>query len=338
MVSLRFSRFYPRFSVVVFVLSYLIPFAVFFTCSGCTPDTSPPNLSDCTRIEIRWTPGTLDYIAPESSIRRGIFSTDDKEYIQSFDTYMVTDPKRIKAFANDVNQGTYDRRLRGELLKKRTVHITCYRNDERLTSFTVYGNCIIAQDRGMFRYPSGLPSLKIIKPPEIQPYQLRFHCALNISRLYVTDPFWRKKVSSYPDPNQWCDAIAKFWRSQYFIKNGIKGRQFSEEWISKVITCPSVIENDYGENLHGQANDPNSPQNVDPLSLECHYAINPSCEPNSPGDMVLLFETKAGWNQSGGPELFTFDNHDPKGGCVLLNDGTVKFIRTAEEFQQLRWK
>jgi predicted enzyme involved in methoxymalonyl-ACP biosynthesis len=30
--------------------------------------------------------------------------------------------------------------------------------------------------------------------------------------------------------------------------------------------------------------------------------------------------------------------HDPKGGCALLNDGTVKFIRTKEELQQLRWK
>jgi hypothetical protein len=54
--------------------------------------------------------------------------------------------------------------------------------------------------------------------------------------------------------------------------------------------------------------------------------------------MVLLFETKTGWNQHGGPELFTFDNHDPKGGCVLLNNGTVKFIRTEEELKQLRWK
>jgi hypothetical protein len=69
-----------------------------------------------------------------------------------------------------------------------------------------------------------------------------------------------------------------------------------------------------------------------------NYAMNPNCEPNSPGDMVLLFETKAGWNQHGGPELFTFDNHDPKGGCVLLNDGTVKFIRTEEELHALRWK
>jgi hypothetical protein len=65
--------------------------------------------------------------------------------------------------------------------------------------------------------------------------------------------------------------------------------------------------------------------------------MNPNCEPNSPPDMVLLFETKAGWNQHGGPELFTFDNHDPRGGCprklvpvktgILLNDGTVKLVR-----------
>ena len=71
---------------------------------------------------------------------------------------------------------------------------------------------------------------------------------------------------------------------------------------------------------------------------KCHYAMNPNCKPASPADMVLLFETRVGWNQHGGPEVFTFDNHDPKGGCILLNDGTVKFIRTKEELQQLRWK
>ncbi|MDI6448547.1 hypothetical protein [Anaerobaca lacustris] len=66
--------------------------------------------------------------------------------------------------------------------------------------------------------------------------------------------------------------------------------------------------------------------------------MNAACEANSPPDMVRLFETKAGWNQHGGPELFTFDNHDPRGGCVLLNDGTVKFIRTEEELHALRWE
>jgi hypothetical protein len=69
-----------------------------------------------------------------------------------------------------------------------------------------------------------------------------------------------------------------------------------------------------------------------------HYAMNPNCTFDSPPDMVLLFETKDGWNRHGGAELFTFDNHDPKGGLVLLNDGTVKFIRTEEELKQLRWK
>jgi len=54
--------------------------------------------------------------------------------------------------------------------------------------------------------------------------------------------------------------------------------------------------------------------------------------------MVFLFESKPGWNQHGGPELFTFDNHDPRGGSVLLKDSTVKFIRTEEELKQLRWK
>jgi hypothetical protein len=73
-------------------------------------------------------------------------------------------------------------------------------------------------------------------------------------------------------------------------------------------------------------------------NAKCNYAMNPDCQPSSSPDTVLLFETKAGWNQHGGPELFTFDNHDPKGGCVLLNDGTVRFIRTKEELAQLRWK
>ncbi len=71
---------------------------------------------------------------------------------------------------------------------------------------------------------------------------------------------------------------------------------------------------------------------------KCHYAMNPHCEPNSPPDTVLLFETEGGWNQHGGPELFTFDHHEPRGGCVMLNDATVIFIRTEEELQQLRWK
>lgn len=107
---------------------------------------------------------------------------------------------------------------------------------------------------------------------------------------------------TYRGPKKWCDAIVEEYQT------------FRKEFVAAFFKCPSKQEG------------------------KCNYALNPNCKQDSPGDMVLLFEAKAGWNQYGGPELFTFDNHDPKGGFVLLKDRTVKFIRTEEELKQLRWK
>ena len=69
---------------------------------------------------------------------------------------------------------------------------------------------------------------------------------------------------------------------------------------------------------------------------KCHYAINPHCQPNSPNDMVLLFETKGGWNQFGGPKILTVEHHRIKGCNVLFNDGHVEFIKT-EDIKKLNW-
>lgn len=68
-----------------------------------------------------------------------------------------------------------------------------------------------------------------------------------------------------------------------------------------------------------------------------HYAINPNCEPNSPPDVVLLFETKVGWNKFGGPELLVGERHIGKGCCILFNDKHVQFVEKAR-FSQLKWK
>ena len=68
----------------------------------------------------------------------------------------------------------------------------------------------------------------------------------------------------------------------------------------------------------------------------CSYAINPHCGPNSPNDVVLLFETKGGWNQFGGPEILTFENHKGKGCNVLFNDGSVRFVKP-QEVSELKW-
>ncbi|MDH4239252.1 MAG: hypothetical protein OEW48_06790 [Phycisphaerae bacterium] len=68
----------------------------------------------------------------------------------------------------------------------------------------------------------------------------------------------------------------------------------------------------------------------------CHYAINLNIKPNSPYDVVLLFETKGGWNQFGGPEILTFENHKGKGCNVLFNDGSVRFVKP-QEVGELKW-
>jgi hypothetical protein len=82
----------------------------------------------------------------------------------------------------------------------------------------------------------------------------------------------------------------------------------------------------------------------------CSYAINPYCEPNSPPDTVLLFETKGGCNQFGDIEILSTGNHTHERdrfwgykirGCNIafnaFNDRSERFVRE-EEFPKLKWK
>lgn len=57
-----------------------------------------------------------------------------------------------------------------------------------------------------------------------------------------------------------------------------------------------------------------------------NYAINPNATPTSPENMILLFETKGGWNQAGGADLLTLDNHDGAGCNVMFVNGYVGFV------------
>lgn len=71
----------------------------------------------------------------------------------------------------------------------------------------------------------------------------------------------------------------------------------------------------------------------------CHYALNPNCSRLSPPDTVLLFETRGGWNQYGGPELLSTEHHKRNGHKVLnvsFNDGHVELVE-AENLSKLKW-
>jgi len=293
------------FEVFMFSVLCLLLCVVLLFFSGCIPDRSPPDLSSCTRIEIRYPQSALNYFLPSTALQRSILSTKEKEYIQSVEFFTLNDQERIKAFAYDVSLGSYHGRQRIAYGYANPVTVNCYRNKERMISFTTFGNDIVTEDHRIFKYPRGLPNLEIIEPPEMLPFKLRFQCASNMQNIYTAGPLYKEKVNSYPGPTEWCDAIMRDRTNTSYV---------SEKRMRGHFKCPSAVEG------------------------KCHYAMNPNCESNSPPDTVLLFETKGGWNQHGGSELFTFDNHDPRGGCVLLNDGTVKFIRTKEELQQLQWK
>jgi prepilin-type processing-associated H-X9-DG protein len=69
----------------------------------------------------------------------------------------------------------------------------------------------------------------------------------------------------------------------------------------------------------------------------CHYAINPNASAVTNPDMVVLFETKGGWNQFGGPEILTFENHKGQGCNVLFNDLHVRFVKK-EQLGELKWE
>lgn len=55
-----------------------------------------------------------------------------------------------------------------------------------------------------------------------------------------------------------------------------------------------------------------------------------------PRDMVLVFESKPGWNQIGGPELLNTENHEGSGCNIMFGDGHVEFVKT-EELEKLNW-
>jgi len=264
--------------------------------------TTPPDLTSCTRIEITYLPSTLMYFFPSSSMQR-LLSPDEKNYLQTTDRIIIEDSEAIKDFAYDISRAVYEGPASRSLGIANAANVLCYRDREPLTSLFLIGGLIQTEDGHEFEFRAVKTNWRVIRP-KIWSLEMRVRCGGSLLGLRSHLPGYFQDKEPYPPSEKWCDAIVRTLRA----------KNYSKEYIATLFSCPSI---DKGK---------------------CHYAMNPNCKPNSSLDTVLFFETKAGWNQHGGPELFTFDNHDPKGGCVIDNYGTVKFIRTEEEFRQLRWE
>ncbi|MBN1974767.1 MAG: hypothetical protein JW787_14095 [Sedimentisphaerales bacterium] len=139
---------------------------------------------------------------------------------------------------------------------------------------------------------------------------LRMGCADNMANIWKTfSKYSRDNQRKYPEPEQWCNAILKYDQVK---KNDFLCTEIKYGWKRQVFLWPV------------------------PKNHKSYYAMNPNCEPNSPKDIVLLFETKGGWNLSGGPELLTTQNHRGQGCNILFNGGYVDFIST-NKIADLRW-
>jgi hypothetical protein len=136
----------------------------------------------------------------------------------------------------------------------------------------------------------------------------------NLSRLGRAMLIYANDNGQYPEPNQWCDLL---------LKHGEVG-------VERFV-CPSIV---LRWPFKGSGRAFTWPV---PKKGRCHFGMNPNCKPNSPPDMVLLFETKEGWNRYGGPEMLTTDNHHGEGCNILFNDAYVVFIRP-DDLGNLKWK
>jgi prepilin-type processing-associated H-X9-DG protein len=125
---------------------------------------------------------------------------------------------------------------------------------------------------------------------------IRAVCSANMHGIANAISMYAEDNGAFPTTSKWCDLL-------------IKNQYVNEEQFR----CRAAPEG------------------------RCSYAINSNLEQlgaAAPADMVLLFETRPGWNQSGGPEILTTENHQGDGCNVAFVDGSVRFLL---EFEHIRW-
>jgi hypothetical protein len=282
------------------------------------PKTNTADLSDCTRIEARYLPSTKDYFLRTRGEQRFVNPEDFGELF-SREVFLIDDRERITALARKMaGMAPVDRSTDIPGVKRlpraeEAARVTFYHGDREVASFSFRQSGYVVTEDGEWFHLQGTGLSLSDFTPGVQPLIFRLECAHRIRSL-PSDwaPYIQVAPTPYPPADRWCDATLELFLKLHGHGYGV-GPDFATQ-AESCFRCPAAREG------------------------RCHYAINPDCRRDSPPDTVLLFETTGGWNQHGGPELFTLDNHDPKGGCVLLNDGTVKFVHTEEELKQLRWK
>jgi len=151
--------------------------------------------------------------------------------------------------------------------------------------------------------------------------------------------------NQYPTAKKWCDLLvmysevrpvrfvckssdAKKGESSYAMNKNVIGKRVSEIPEDVVV----LFETIFGKNPEGR-------QEV--LGNRDWYKKLSSLKDRWDFDWIKKYRHsekvyKLRWNQFGGPELLTTENHNGEGCNILFNDGSVKFVK-AEDIGELKW-
>ena len=141
----------------------------------------------------------------------------------------------------------------------------------------------------------------ILMPALVRVRQIAFRmvCGTNMVALSKAMLIYSNDYGENPTPEKWCDLLME-----------------RTEVAPETFRCKGASEG------------------------PCNYAINKNLEDLGGAvepDTVLLFETYPGWNQAGGQEIRTTENHEGDGCNIVYVDGHAEFVKT-QALNDLRWK
>ena len=171
----------------------------------------------------------------------------------------------------------------------------------------------------------------------------RIKCMANMRNLGIVFYIYAQDHSnSYPTPEKWCDLLvmnyevtleylvckssdAKIGESSYALNKNIAGKNSSEIPEDTVI----LFETNFGKNPIGRDGTLGD--------REWYKSLNSLTEredlkQHKHSEKVY----KHRWNQFGGPELLTMENHKGEGCNVMFGDWHVEYVK-AERLGELKW-
>jgi hypothetical protein len=111
--------------------------------------SKPPDLTGCTRVDIRYENGANYAFSTNHGLRGSMLNQQETDYVRSLDTWTLTDPNRIRTFAQCIKEGHYGGVRLGSVAGYGS-YVTGYRDNIPAASFVMYSNTVIAHKCKVF--------------------------------------------------------------------------------------------------------------------------------------------------------------------------------------------